>query len=86
LKLSATPALSIARPALVGAGRHGRIRGGSRADRGLRGAQLDVPIIVHRGYGLPATAGNAGRLSIASSYSRETRQEVSVGGRDGARA
>src|SRR6266545_1301669 len=38
---------------------------------------LEVPILVHRGYGLPAAAGREA-LVIASSYSGETAEVVSA--------
>jgi glucose/mannose-6-phosphate isomerase len=39
--------------------------------------RLTVPVLVHRGYGLPGTAG-AGTLVVVSSYSGETAETVSA--------
>lgn len=77
LELGAEPPLSIRRPALViVAG-----MGGSAASGDLLAAcaaeRLDVPILVHRGYGLPPTAGTHA-LVIASSYSGETVETLSA--------
>jgi len=41
------------------------------------GDRLDVPVIVHRGYGLPALAGDRD-LVVASSYSGETAEVLSA--------
>jgi glucose/mannose-6-phosphate isomerase len=76
LKLSATPALSIARPALVVLAGMGGSAAGAELIVGCA-ARLDVPIIVHRGYGLPATAGRR-TLVVASSYSGETAEVLSA--------
>lgn len=55
--------------------------GGSAASGDLLAAwaaeQVDVPVLVHRGYGLPATA-TAGTLIVASSYSGDTEEVVSA--------
>jgi glucose/mannose-6-phosphate isomerase len=55
--------------------------GGSAAGGDLLAAcaaeQLDVPVIVHRGYGLPAFA-DARTLVLACSYSGETAETVSA--------
>jgi glucose/mannose-6-phosphate isomerase len=55
--------------------------GGSAASGDLLTAcaaeALDVPVLVHRGYGLPALAGSHA-LVIASSYSGETAEVVSA--------
>src|SRR3989442_4130379 len=54
--------------------------GGSAAAGDLLAAcaaeRLDVPVLVHRGYGLPAAAGKQA-LVIASSYSGETAEVLS---------
>lgn len=77
LSLTAEPPLAVERPALVVvAGMGGSAAGGDllaacAADR------LEVPILVHRGYGLPAAAG-ARALVIASSYSGETAEVLSA--------
>lgn len=55
--------------------------GGSAASADLLAAwaaeRMEVPVLVHRGYGLPAAA-TAGTLVIASSYSGETEEVVSA--------
>jgi glucose/mannose-6-phosphate isomerase len=73
----AVPPPPVARPrAIVLAG-----MGGSAAGADLVAAcgaeRLDVPIVVHRGYGLPAAAGPAA-LVLASSYSGDTVETVSA--------
>src|SRR5512145_183297 len=75
--LRISPALAFARPrviVMVG-------MGGSAAGADLLAAcaaeTVDVPVLVHRGYGLPATAGREA-LVIASSYSGETAEVLSA--------
>jgi glucose/mannose-6-phosphate isomerase len=75
--LRASPALAVARPrviVMVG-------MGGSAAGADLLAAcaaeTVEVPVLVHRGYGLPATAGPEA-LVIASSYSGETAEVLSA--------
>jgi glucose/mannose-6-phosphate isomerase len=75
--LAAAPPLSVARPrVVVVAG-----MGGSAASGDLlaacAGDAVDVPILVHRGYGLPALAG-PDALVIASSYSGDTAEVLSA--------
>ena len=77
LALRVAPPLSIPRPRLailVG-------MGGSAAGADLIAAcaaeRLDVPIIVHRGYGLPASAGKD-VLVVAASYSGDTVEVLSA--------
>jgi glucose/mannose-6-phosphate isomerase len=77
LKLSETPALSIARPTLVVLAGMGGSAAGAELIAGCADARLDVPIIVHRGYGLPAVAGKR-TLVIASSYSGNTEEVLSA--------
>jgi glucose/mannose-6-phosphate isomerase len=76
-ELRAAPAIAVARPrviVMVG-------MGGSAAGADLLAAcaaeTADVPILVHRGYGLPATAGREA-LVIASSYSGDTAEVLSA--------
>ena len=76
LKLTTTPALSIARPALVVLAGMGGSAAGGELIAGCA-ATLDVPIIVHRGYGLPTAAGKRA-LVIASSYSGNTEEVLSA--------
>lgn len=77
LRLSAVPALPAKRPRLVVVAG----MGGSAAGGDLLAAcatdRLDVPILVHRGYGLPTFAG-PDALVIASSYSGDTREVLSA--------
>lgn len=75
--LAAVPPLSVGRPrVVVVAG-----MGGSAASGDLlaacAGDAVDVPILVHRGYGLPALAG-PDALVIASSYSGDTAEVLSA--------
>ena len=77
LTLSATPALSITRPALVVLAGMGGSAAGAELIAGCAAAKLDVPIIVHRGYGLPAAA-NKRTLVVASSYSGNTEEVLSA--------
>ncbi|HEV8585078.1 MAG TPA: bifunctional phosphoglucose/phosphomannose isomerase [Methylomirabilota bacterium] len=75
--LAAAPPLPVVKPrVVVVAG-----MGGSAASGDLlaacAGDAVDVPILVHRGYGLPALAG-ADSLVIASSYSGDTAEVLSA--------
>ena len=74
--LAADPPVPRERPALVVVAG----MGGSAAAGDLLAAcaaeRLDVPVLVHRGYGLPAAAGKQA-LVIASSYSGETAEVLS---------
>lgn len=75
--LRAEPPVGGARPGLVVfAGMGGSAAGGDFA-AACAFDQLDVPVLVHRGYGLPAAAG-ARALVIASSYSGETAEALSA--------
>ena len=76
-RLRAEPPLAIDRPPLVvGAGMGGSAAGGDLL-AACAGERLPVPILVHRGYGLPpAAAGRA--LVIASSYSGDTAETLSA--------
>jgi glucose/mannose-6-phosphate isomerase len=76
-ELRASPAIAVARPrvvVMVG-------MGGSAAGADLLAAcaaeTIEVPVLVHRGYGLPATAGREA-LVIASSYSGDTAEVLSA--------
>lgn len=75
--LHASPAVALARPrvvVLVG-------MGGSAAGADLLATcaaeTIDVPVIVHRGYGLPAAAAEQA-LVVASSYSGDTAEVLSA--------
>jgi glucose/mannose-6-phosphate isomerase len=76
-ELRATPPIAVGRPrVLVMVG-----MGGSAAGADLLAScaaeTIDVPVLVHRGYGLPAAAGREA-LVIASSYSGETAEVLSA--------
>jgi glucose/mannose-6-phosphate isomerase len=74
--LQVQPALAIPEPSLVVVAG----MGGSAASGDLLAAcadELPVPVLVHRGYGLP-TAARRGALVIISSYSGETAEALSA--------
>ena len=77
LRLAVEPRLRAQRPGLVvfagmgGSAVAGDLLATCAAER------LDVPVLIHRGYGLPAAAG-ARALVIASSYSGETAEVLSA--------
>lgn len=77
VRLRPTPALAITAPRLiVVAGMGGSAAGGDLlASCGAE--RLGVPVLVHRGYGLPALAGKE-TLVIASSYSGDTAEVLSA--------
>lgn len=77
LALRATPPLSIPRPALVVLAGMGGSAAGADLIAACAAEHLDVPILVHRGYGLPASAGKDA-LVVASSYSGDTAEVLSV--------
>ncbi|HBH04564.1 MAG: hypothetical protein A2W08_11325 [Candidatus Rokubacteria bacterium RBG_16_73_20] len=75
--LRAEPPLAARRPALVVlAGMGGSAAGGDLLAACAAG-HLEVPVLVHRGYGLPAAAGERA-LVLASSYSGETAEVLSA--------
>src|SRR5262245_20796287 len=75
--LRPTPALTIGRPRLVVlAGMGGSAAGGDLV-AACASDTLDVPILVHRGYGLPAAAGRES-LVVALSYSGDTAEVLSA--------
>jgi glucose/mannose-6-phosphate isomerase len=77
VRLRATPALEIARPSLVVlAGMGGSAAGGDLV-AACAGERLDVPVVVHRGYGLPHTASGRA-LVVAASYSGGTVEVLST--------
>lgn len=77
LRLVVEPRLRAQRPGLVVfAGMGGSAVGGDLLAT-CAAERLDVPVLVHRGYGLPAAAG-AQALVIASSYSGETAEVLSA--------
>jgi glucose/mannose-6-phosphate isomerase len=77
VRLRPAPALSVRATRLVviagmgGSATSGDLLASCGADR------LDVPVLVHRGYGLPALAGKD-TLVIASSYSGDTAEVLSA--------
>ncbi len=75
--LGPRPAPALARPrAVVVAGVGGSAAGGDLL-AACAAERLDLPVIVHRGYGLPALAGPRD-LVIVSSYSGETAEALSA--------
>src|SRR5439155_1429086 len=76
-ELRPVPPPTFPRPRLVvvagmgGSASSGDLLAGCAAER------LDVPVIVHRGYGLPTLAGNRD-LVIATSYSGDTAESLSA--------
>ena len=77
LALRAAPPLSIRRPKLVVLVGMGGSAAGAELIGGCAAERLDVPIVVHRGYGLPPTAGTDA-LVVASSYSGDTAEVLSA--------
>jgi len=77
LALRAAPPPSIPRPALVILAGMGGSAAGAELIAGCAAEHLDVPIVVHRGYGLPPTAGKHA-LVVASSYSGDTVEVLSA--------
>lgn len=76
-ELRATPAPAVRRPRLiVVAGMGGSASSGDLL-LGCAAEHLDVPVLVHRGYGLPTVAGDRD-LVIASSYSGDTAESLSA--------
>src|SRR5262249_39788730 len=75
--LRPSPVASVPRPRLVvvagmgGSASSGDLLAGCAAER------LDVPVLVHRSYGLPAVAGDRD-LVIATSYSGDTEEVLSA--------
>jgi glucose/mannose-6-phosphate isomerase len=75
--LAATPALTVPRPrVVVVAGMGGSASGGDLL-AACAGDAVDVPILVHRGYGLPGLAGSDA-LVVVSSYSGDTVEALSA--------
>ena len=77
LALRAAPALSIARPRLVVLAGMGGSAAGADLIAACAAERLDVPIVVHRGYGLPPTVDRHA-LVVASSYSGDTEEACSA--------
>jgi len=77
LALRAAPPMSLPRPTLVVLVGMGGSAAGAELIAGCAAERLDVPIVVHRGYGLPPTAGRH-TLVVASSYSGDTAEVISA--------
>ncbi len=77
LRLRATPALEIAPPPLVVVAGMGGSAAGGDFVAACAGERLDVPVVIHRGYGLPPTASGRA-LVVAVSYSGETAEVLSA--------
>jgi glucose/mannose-6-phosphate isomerase len=75
--LQPVPALTIARPRLVVVAGMGGSAAGGDLVAAAAADTLDVPILVHRGYGLPAAAGRES-LVVALSYSGDTAEVLSA--------
>ncbi len=75
--LRAAPAMSLQRPKLVVLVGMGGSAAGAELIAGCAAERLDVPIVVHRGYGLPSTAGKR-TLVVVSSYSGDTAEVLSA--------
>jgi glucose/mannose-6-phosphate isomerase len=77
LALAPVPAFPHERPALVVVAGMGGSAAGGELLAACAAERVDVPILVHRGYGLPAAAGPRA-LVLASSYSGETAEVLSA--------
>jgi glucose/mannose-6-phosphate isomerase len=77
VRLRATPAPADRRPSLVVVAGMGGSAAGGDLLAAVASDQIDVPILVHRGYGLPALASERA-LVIASSYSGDTAEVLSA--------
>ena len=75
--LVASPPLSTRRPRVIVVAAMGGSAAGGDLLAACAADSVDVPIIVHRGYGLPPVAGPEA-LVIASSYSGETAEVLSA--------
>ncbi len=76
-ELAPAPALALSRPRLVVVAGMGGSAASGDLLIGCAAERLDVPVLVHRGYGLPAMAGERD-LVIASSYSGDTAESLSA--------
>jgi glucose/mannose-6-phosphate isomerase len=77
LELRASPPIAVDRPRVVVMAGMGGSAAGADVLATCAAEALDVPLLVHRGYGLPAAAGRDA-LVIASSYSGDTVEVVSA--------
>jgi glucose/mannose-6-phosphate isomerase len=76
-QLDAAPAITVARPRLIVMVGMGGSAAGADLLATCASETADVPLLVHRGYGLPAAAGREA-VVIASSYSGETAEVLSA--------
>jgi glucose/mannose-6-phosphate isomerase len=76
-ELCAAPAIAVDRPRLVVMAGMGGSAAGAALLAACAAETVDVPVVVHRDYGLPAAAGR-GALVIASSYSGDTAEVLSA--------
>jgi glucose/mannose-6-phosphate isomerase len=77
VRLSASPPITIGRPRVIVMVGMGGSAAGADLLATCAAETLDVPVLVHRGYGLPMAAGRDA-LVIASSYSGETVEVMSA--------
>jgi glucose/mannose-6-phosphate isomerase len=77
LEIVPSPPPTLARPRVVIVAGMGGSAAGGDILAACAAESVDVPVLVHRGYGLPATAGPHA-LVIASSYSGETAEVLSA--------
>lgn len=77
LGLRASPPLAVGRPRVIVMAGMGGSAAGADVLAACAAETLDVPLLVHRGYGLPPAAGRDA-LVIASSYSGDTVEVVSA--------
>src|SRR5262249_34616653 len=75
--LAATPALAVRRPRIVFVAGMGGSAAGGDLLAACAADTADVPILVHRGYGLPTGAG-ADALVLVASYSGDTAEALSA--------
>jgi glucose/mannose-6-phosphate isomerase len=76
-ELRASPAIAVTRPRVIVMVGMGGSAAGADMLAACAAETVDIPILVHRGYGLPAAAGREA-LVIASSYSGDTAEVLSA--------
>lgn len=76
LALQVTPPIRFARPGVIVMVGMGGSAAGAELLAMCGADRVDIPLLVHRGYGLPAAAGR-GAAVIASSYSGDTAEVLS---------
>jgi glucose/mannose-6-phosphate isomerase len=77
VQLTASPPVKVGRPRLIVMVGMGGSAAGADLLASCAAETLDIPVLVQRGYGLPAAAGREA-VVIASSYSGETAEVVSA--------